>query len=186
MSIGAASNSRRSSDRKNVDRAVTTPLNARKDSSVRNNHDRPSRSRKSPNSAYWSSCNVTQKLPPNSAPSTARPTHPNSARRTESPRSRRRARLRDDQNDGSNRYGNATLDRVPSRRLRNPAASDSGRATMRASRSRSGASRGPRVAAASGPGRSPVSVLDNLVYLLQSAATGELQEDRGQLRVVSS
>ena len=36
---------RRSSDRKNVDSEVTTPLNARKARNVRNNHDRPSRSR---------------------------------------------------------------------------------------------------------------------------------------------
>ena len=36
---------RRSSDRKNVDSDVTTPLNARNARKVRNNHDKPSRSR---------------------------------------------------------------------------------------------------------------------------------------------
>ena len=42
---GAASSSRRSSDRKNVDSAVTMPLKARNERNVRNSHDSPSRSR---------------------------------------------------------------------------------------------------------------------------------------------
>jgi hypothetical protein len=36
---------RRSSDRKNVDSAVTTPLNVRKERKLRNSHHRPRRSR---------------------------------------------------------------------------------------------------------------------------------------------
>jgi hypothetical protein len=40
---GAASTSRRSSDRKNVDSAATMPLKARNDRNVRNSHDRPMR-----------------------------------------------------------------------------------------------------------------------------------------------
>ena len=42
---GAASISRRSSDRKNVDSAATTPLKARNDRKVRNSHDSPMRIR---------------------------------------------------------------------------------------------------------------------------------------------
>ena len=42
---GAPISSRRSSDRKKVESAVTMPLNARKARNVRNSHDRPSRSR---------------------------------------------------------------------------------------------------------------------------------------------
>ena len=41
----------RSSDRKNVDSAVTTPLKARNDRNVRKSHDKPMRSRKSPSSS---------------------------------------------------------------------------------------------------------------------------------------
>ena len=40
---------------------------------------------------------------------TARPTDPNRINRSESPRSRRRTRFRDDQNEGKNRYGNGTI-----------------------------------------------------------------------------
>ena len=42
---GATSISRRSSDRKKVESAETTPLNARNDRNVRNSHDRPMRIR---------------------------------------------------------------------------------------------------------------------------------------------
>jgi len=43
--IGATRSRRRSSERKNVDSAVTTPLNARNERNVRNSHDKPRRSR---------------------------------------------------------------------------------------------------------------------------------------------
>ncbi len=42
---GAASISRRSSDRKNVESDATMPLNARNERNVRNSHDRPMRIR---------------------------------------------------------------------------------------------------------------------------------------------
>jgi hypothetical protein len=42
---GAANSSRRSSDRKNVESAVTIPLNARNERNVRNSQESPSRSR---------------------------------------------------------------------------------------------------------------------------------------------
>ena len=42
---GAASTSRKSSDRKNVDNDETMPLKARNDRNVRNSHDRPMRIR---------------------------------------------------------------------------------------------------------------------------------------------
>ena len=44
-SIGAASSSRRSSDRKNVDSDVTMLLKARKERNVRNSHESPRRIR---------------------------------------------------------------------------------------------------------------------------------------------
>ena len=42
---GTVSSSRRSSERKNVESDVTTPLKARNERNVRNSHDNPSRSR---------------------------------------------------------------------------------------------------------------------------------------------
>jgi hypothetical protein len=45
MGTGVVSSRRRSSERKNVDSEVTTPLKARNERNVRNSHERPSRSR---------------------------------------------------------------------------------------------------------------------------------------------
>src|SRR5688572_30379200 len=100
---GVASSSRRSSERKNVESALTTPLNARKERNVRNSHERPMRSRKSPSSSYASSCVVIQKAPQKSDANTSRPTPPNSHARAKSERSLRVMRLRDDQYAGSSK-----------------------------------------------------------------------------------
>ena len=56
-----------------------------------------------PNRYEWV---VTQYAPQAMTPITARAIPPNSAARARSPRSRRRARFRDAQNEGSRRYGN--------------------------------------------------------------------------------
>src|SRR5688572_2395073 len=100
---GVASSSRRSSERKNVESAVTTPLNARKERKVRKSHERPMRSRKSPSSSYASSCVVIQKAPQNSDPNTSNATPPKNHARMASARSLRRMRLRDDQYVGRSR-----------------------------------------------------------------------------------
>src|SRR5215203_1866737 len=100
---GVASNRRRSSDRNSVDSAVTTPLNARNERNVRNSHDNPMRSRKSPSSSYASSCEVIQNAPQNNAANTPSATPPNTDARAKSARSLRLTRLRDDRYAGSSK-----------------------------------------------------------------------------------
>src|SRR3954468_19167641 len=102
---GAASNRRRSSERKNVDSAVTIALNPMNERNDRNNQPSPRRSRQSPKSANPPSCAVSQNDAPKIASPTLTPTSAKNAARAPSPRSARCARLRDAQYDGNNKKG---------------------------------------------------------------------------------